>query len=338
MTSALFLGVVGFVLLICCANVANLLLARATARGRELAIRSAIGGGRRRIVRQLLTESLVLSAIGAVAGVAVGASILRVAPSLVPPGLLPAAVTIAFDARVALFCAAAAIFVGVVFGLAPAWQATQISSARIMAMDGRTSTGGGETVRRLLVAGEVATAVLLLFGGGLLLRTLLAVENIDRGYRARSVLTMLVDPLGGRYPTQTSLLQFFDQVEHEVAAVPGVATVGWTSALPLEQTDSDRTRFDIVGDPPADDGRRPDAKLQIVSPRYFQAIDLPIVSGRNFNELDQRDGVQVCIVNAAFAQRYLKGRPAAGCGCRYGTARARRRARPCARSSAWRGR
>jgi putative ABC transport system permease protein len=234
-TSALFLGVVGFVLLICCANVANLLLARATARARELAIRSAIGAGGRRIVRQLLTESLVLSAVGGAAGVAVGAAILRVAPSLVPQELLPPAVTIAFDPRVALFGTVTAIFVGVLFGLAPAWQATQVSGARIAAMDGRTSTGRGETVRRLLVAGEVATAVMLLFGAGLLLRTLLAVDNIDRGYRASSVLTMLVDPLGRRYPTQASLLQFFDQVEQEVAAVPGVATVGWARGNALVQ-------------------------------------------------------------------------------------------------------
>jgi putative ABC transport system permease protein len=311
-TSALFLGVVGFVLLLCCANVANLLLARATVRARELAIRSAIGAGAHRIGRQLLTESLVLSAIGGAVGVAVGASILGVAPTLVPQGLLPPAVTITFDARVTLFCAAAAIVVGVVFGLAPAWQATHVSSTRLMTMDGRTATGRGETVRQLLVTGEVAIAVLLLFGAGLLLRTLFAVENVDRGYRATSVLTMLVDPLGGRYPTPVSLLQFFDQVEHEVAAVPGVATVGWTSALPLDQADSDRTLFDIVGDPPLDAAHRPMAKFQIVSPRYFKAIDLPIVSGRNFNDLDRRDGVQVCIVSEAFVRRYLAGRPAAG--------------------------
>ena len=311
-TSVTFLGVVGFVLLICCANVANLLLARATAHPRELAIRSALGAGRRRVVRQLLTESLVLSTMGGIAGVAIGAGILQVAPSLIPQGLLPPVVTIAFDGRVVLFCAGAALFVGILFGLAPAWQAREFATACVMAADNRTSTGRGETVRGLLVAGEVATAVLLLFGAGLLLRTLLAVEHVHRGYRADSVLTMLVDPLGGRYPTQASLLQFFDQVEKEVAGVPGVRTIGWSSTLPLDQTDNDQIQFDIVGDAPVDDSKRPNASFQIVSPAYFHAVDLPIVSGRNFSALDATGGVQVCIVNEAFVRSHLKGRSPIG--------------------------
>ncbi len=130
LTSMLFLGVVGFVLLICCANVANLLLARATVRTRELAVRSALGAGRRRVIRQLLTESLVLSTIGGVLGVGVGAAILNVAPSVIPQGLLPAAVTLSFDMRVVAFCAAAALLVGLLFGLAPAWQATRLPRRR----------------------------------------------------------------------------------------------------------------------------------------------------------------------------------------------------------------
>ena len=123
-TSMLFLGVVAFVLLICCANVANLLLARATVRSRELAIRSALGADRPRLIRQLLTESLVLSIVGGALGLALGAAILQVAPSVIPEGLLPPAVTLTFDLRVVAFCAGAALFVGLLFGLAPAWQAT----------------------------------------------------------------------------------------------------------------------------------------------------------------------------------------------------------------------
>jgi putative ABC transport system permease protein len=179
-TSMLFLGVVGFVLLICCANVANLLLARATARTRELAVRAALGAGRQRIVRQLVTESVVLSAIGGALGIGVGWAILEAAPALIPEGLLPGTVTLQFDLRVVAFCALAALAVGLLFGVAPAWQVTTFSSPVSLASESRTVTGGGK-LRSLLVGGEVTTAVLLLFGAGLLLRTLIAVESYDRG-------------------------------------------------------------------------------------------------------------------------------------------------------------
>ena len=310
-TSMLFLGVVGFVLLLCCANVANLLLARATVRMRELAVRSALGAGRSRIVRQLLTESIVLSLIGGALGVGVGAAILSVAPSLIPEGLLPATVALKFDMRVVAFCAAAALLVGLLFGVMPAWKATDFSSAEVIATDSRTMTGGGGRLRGLLVIGEVATAVLLLFGAGLLLRTLMAVEGYDRGYRAESVLTMLVDPLGSKYPTDELLQQFYDQVEAEIAAVPGVAGVAWASTLPLDFFDDGGLSFEIVGDPPLDDSQRPSTEYQVVSPTYFSTLDLPILAGRAFDRRDTRDGVPVCIVNEAFA-RSFQGRSPIG--------------------------
>ena len=312
LTSMLFLGVVGFVLMLCCANVANLLLARATVRARELAIRSALGAGRPRVIRQLLTESLVLSSIGGVLGVAVGAAILRIAPSVIPDGLLPPAVTPAFDMRVVAFCAATALLVGVLFGLAPAWQATELSSSQVMASDSRSTTGRAGIIGGILVAGEVATAVLLLFGAGLLLRTLLAVENVDRGYRADRVLTMMVDPLGSSYPTPAKLLQFYDSVEQEIRAVPGVASVGWTTALPLGPSDNDLYSFEIVGDPPPDDGHRPNADYQIVSSTYFRTLDVPIVAGRSFDDRDTLDSLPVCIVNEAFVRDHLRGRSPIG--------------------------
>ena len=307
LTSLLFLGVVGFVLLICCANVANLLLARATVRKRELAVRSALGAGRRRIVRQLLTESLVLSLVGGAMGMVVGAAILTVAPSIVPEGLLPATVTLTFDVRVVAFCAVMAFLVGLIFGVVPAWKATDFSSAEALGSDNRTMTRTGGRLRALLVIGEVATAVLLLFGAGLLLRTLLAVDSFDRGYRAESVLSMLVDPLGSKYPTPESLQQFYDQVEAEVAAVPGVASVGWAETLPLDFFDAGGLSFEIVGDPSLDQSQRPTTEYQIVSPTYFSTLDLPILSGRVFDRTDTRDGVHVCIVNEAFV-RSLRGR------------------------------
>ncbi|MEZ5320232.1 MAG: ABC transporter permease [Vicinamibacterales bacterium] len=311
-TSLLFLGVVGFVLLICCANVANLLMARATARARELAIRSALGAGRFRVARQLLTESLVLSVAGGLLGLGAGATILATAPSLLPPELLPATMTPAFDARVVVFCAMAAVVVGVVFGLAPVWQSTTTRSARTMASDGRGTTGRGSRLRGLLVAGEVATAVLLLFGAGLLLRTLVAVDTVDRGYRAGSVLTMMVDPLGGRYPTVASLVGFYDELETEIAAVPGVARVGWASTQPMGESSLGDVTYDVVGAPVTDASQRPAADYQVASAGYFDAVDLPIVEGRAFTDHDTETSEAVCLVNEALARRHFPDRSPLG--------------------------
>ena len=310
-TSMLFLGVVGFVLLICCANVANLLLARATARARELAVRSALGAGRRRIIRQLLTESVVLSIIGGAFGIAVGAAILQAAPVLIPEGLLPAAVTLSFDIRVVAFCAAAALLVGAVFGIAPAFHATSMAPTEAMGADSRTTTGSGGRLRNLLVVGEVATAVLLLFGAGLLLRTLIAVQSYDRGYRADNVLTMLVDPLGSAYPPPVKQQQFYDQVEAEVRAVPGVADVGWSSGLPLGESVFGEYlwTYEVVGDAPLDEARKPTTGYQIVSSTYFSTLELPIVAGRAFDARDVMGSPRVLIVNEAFAKSLAPRNP-----------------------------
>jgi putative ABC transport system permease protein len=311
-TSLLFIGVVLVVLLICCANVANLLLARATARSRELAIRSAIGADRGRLIRQLLTESLVLSMLGGGLGLALGAAVLDVAPTLIPDGLLPPSVVLSFDFRVVSFCAAAALLVGLLFGLAPAWQATSVPSAPALAVDGRSTTGGKGGLRNLIVAGEVATAVLLLVGAGLLLRTLLIVQGFDRGYRAESILTMIVDPLGSRYPTNEKLLQFYEAVAEEVRALPGVGRVAWASTLPLGDSYAGRSPVAILGDPPPPAGQEPTADYQVVSPEYFPALDLPVVAGRAFDARDTRDAVPVCIVNEAFVRAHLGGRSPLG--------------------------
>jgi putative ABC transport system permease protein len=313
LTSFLFLGVVGFVLLICCANVANLLLARAAGRAREFAIRSALGAGRRRIARQLLTESLVLAVLGGVVGIGVGAAILEVTPALIPEGLLPNAVVPAFDVRVGAFCAVVSLVLGVAFGLAPAWHTRGVaSSAPAIAEDTRTMTAHGGGVRALLVVGEVAAAVLLLVGAGLLLRTLLAVDNVPRGYGAESVLTAYVDPLGGRYAMPESLMQFFSSIERETSSDANVRSIAWASTLPLGESTLGATSFEVVGDPPVDENRRPTADYQIVSPTYFSTLDLPVVEGRAFTEADTADSTLVCIVNEAFVRRHLQGRSVIG--------------------------
>ena len=217
LTSMLLLAVVGFVLLMCCANVANLLLARTMSRTRELAVRSALGASRRRIVSQILTESLVLATVGGVVGMAIGAAILNTAPSLVPPGLLPSSVSLAFDGRVVAFCAIASLAVGLIFGLAPAWQVTGLTVTQAMGAESRTTARGGG-FRNVLVVAEVAAAVLVLCGAGLMVRTLISLESIDSGSGARDLLTMTLNlpfPDGrtpSRYTNPEAVHRFYDSV------------------------------------------------------------------------------------------------------------------------------
>jgi putative ABC transport system permease protein len=241
-----------------------------------------------------------------------GAAILQAAPALIPADLLPAGVALTFDGRVIGFCTVAALVVGCVFGFAPAWQASRFSAAQSMAADGRTMTGRGGRMRSLLVVAEISTAVILLFAAGLLLRTLLNLEHVDRGYRADSVLSMIIDPLGSRYPTPAANLQFYKAVEAEVASTPGVRSVGWASTLPMGPSYEGTTFFDVVGSPIVRDSQRPTADYQIVSPGYFPTVDLPVVDGRAFSEHDRADTVPVCIVNEAFVRTQLQGRSPIG--------------------------
>jgi len=312
-TSVFLLAVVGFVLLLCCANVANLLLVRAAARTREIAVRSALGAARGRIIRQLLTESLVLALLGGVLGIGIGAAILGAAPALIPPGLLPAAVRPAFEVRVVMFGLAAALAVGVVFGVIPAWRATGASLAGVMASGSRSSTSTNRRFVSLLVSGEVATAVVLLCGAGLLLQTLLKLVGGDTGYQATSASVLTLDfsvPTGksSRYPTAEAVTQFYDAVGRDVSALPEVRRVGWVSSLPFGESELGRWAFEIIGDPQVEVRDRPMAEYTTADPGYFTTLDLPIVRGRGFNERDTLRSVPVCLVNEAFVRRHFQGR------------------------------
>jgi putative ABC transport system permease protein len=310
LTSMFLVGVVGVVLLMCCANVANLLLARANVRTRELAVRSALGAGRARIVRLLLTESLVLAVLGGGLGIAVGAAVLQVAPSLIPVGLLPAAVKLTFDARVVAFCAVSTLAVGVVFGLIPAWLATKKPLAQTIASEGRISTRGGGRLRNLLASGEVAAAALLLCGAGLLLRTVLVFSSFETGYQADgdAVLTLDFTVQGSRYSTPEAFLQFYDAVERDVRALPLIESAGWASSLPWGTTEFGRLPFEIVGSVPVEPGNRQFADFAPATPGYFHTLSIPIVAGREFSAADTGQSTPVCIVNEAFVRRHLQGR------------------------------
>ena len=324
LTSMLLLGVVGLILALCCANVANLTLARGTARARELAVRAALGAGRRRIMAQLLTESLLLATLGGLAGSGVGALLLDAARSLIPTNLLPPAVVLGFGSRIAGVSVATALVVGVLFGLISAWRGTGFSLTSALTAESRTATGQGSWLRNAIVVGEVAVAVVVLCGAGLLLRTLLVLDSFDAGYtanRERLLSVVLSVPAltpGSRYPTRESLLQFYEAVDRQVSGIAAVRRVGWATTLPLGGSLIGRQAFDIVGVPPPPDGVRPQADFQVASPGYFDALELSIVSGRAFTDDDRIGTTPVCIVNEAFARRHFPGRSPIGARIRIG--------------------
>jgi putative ABC transport system permease protein len=314
-TSLVLFGAVGFLLVMCSANLANLLLARTTARARELAVRSALGASGRRLATQLLTESLTLAALGGLAGAALAVGILRVAGSIVPPGLLPNALSIPFDGRVALFCALVTLAVGVVFGLVPAWHATGVSVAHATAAGGRT-TRRTLSLSGLLVAAEVAAAVLVVSGSGLLLRTWSALDSVDPGFRATDLFTASVAlpfPTGptARYPTPAAIRQFQQAVERELERQPQVRRVAWGSSLPLDGG-SFAQNIRLAGEPARPDGLAQSASYNMVSPSYFDTLGIAIVRGRGFSPSDTAAGAPTCIVSEAFVRRYLQGREPLG--------------------------
>jgi putative ABC transport system permease protein len=269
-------------------------------------------------VAQLLTESLVLAAIGGLLGALIGASFVDAARTFIPSNLLPAAVILGFGWRLAGFAMTTALVVGVLFGLVSAWRVTGFSVAAGLTAESRTTTGRGGWLRNAIVAGQIAVAVIVLCGAGLLLRTLMVLDGFESGYGAQRerLLSVLVTvpglTQGSRYPTRESVLQLYDAIEREVRAVAVVRSVGWATTLPLGGSQIGRTAFDIVGAPSPPDGVRPQADLQIVSASYFDTLELPIVSGRAFTDDDRSSATPICIVNEAFARRHFRGRNPVG--------------------------
>jgi putative ABC transport system permease protein len=310
-TSLVLAGVVSFVLLMACANVANLLLARGLSRSREIAVRAALGGSRTRIIQQLLTESLLLAIIGGACGMALAWATVRVAPSLIPRGTLPQAIVLTFDGRVALVAGLLTVATALLFGMVPAWQASSVPLAEMTSAGGRGSTKSAGGLRAALVVGEVAAAVLLLAGAGLLVRTLMALNGIDPGFRAERVLTLqLALPLN-RYASTEKLRAFYQAAERELSAIPGVKSAAFGGSLPLDGWDIGQG-FVVAGEPPVEQARMPSAHYQIVSAGYFRTLGIDVVRGRPFSEYDTAQAGAVCVVNEEFVRRYLNGREPIG--------------------------
>jgi putative ABC transport system permease protein len=304
-TSLALSGAVGFLLLLSCVNVANLLMVRGAGRAREIAVRAALGASRSRIVSQLLAESFVLAMTGGAVGLWLAKLMLELAPRLLPPGMIPAAIPLQLDARVVWFTALASVVTGLLFGLAPAWSSSRASLTAAMRAGDRSNTSRGR-MRNLLASAEIALAVVLLAGAGLLARTLLHLEHVDRGYEPGNVLTLRLSLPRASYPTNERAVEFFQAAEREIEKLPGVIAAGFTIDLPLDGWNFGDT-FEIVGKPvPA--AARPFAHFQLATPKYFDAVGIRLMTGRAFNERDTAKATVVCIINEEFARRYFDGR------------------------------
>ena len=307
-TSLVLGGVVLFVLLLACANIANLILARGVGRTRELAVRAALGGTRFRIARQLLVECLFLGVLGGLVGVAIAWALLRAAPSIIPPQTLPSSIVLMLDWRLAAFASGITVITALLFGLAPAWQAARVSLVEAMNISGRGSSDRAGRVRQALAVVEIAIALLLMTGAGLLVRTLVSLNNVDAGYRADNVVTMSIRLPFRRLVTAMpgEIEAYWRSIEREVASIPAVRVASLGYDLPLTGA-SINPPFEIVGRPATDPANRPSAHYQIIGPRYFEALDISLVAGRAFTERDSESAQQVCIVNDAFVRRFMAG-------------------------------
>ncbi len=298
----LLLGAVGFVLLIACVNVANLLLARAVARRREVAVRAALGAGRTRLIGQALTESVLLSLLGGAAGLLVarwGIGLLRqVAPAGVPVLGLD---RIGLDARVLIFSFVLSLATGVLFGLLPAWQFASQDLNDALKDGGRSPAGVRRRLRLTLVVSEIALASLLLVGAGLMLRSFQSVLGAEAGFKTEGVLTTLIALPQARYPGDRRLVAF-DQIEQRFRSIPGVRSVGAINVLPLSGQDG-RRGIVVEGYQPAPDTPTR-AHPRAVTPDYFRTMGVQLSAGRGFTPDDRANAPLVVIVNETMARRY----------------------------------
>src|SRR5262245_17257536 len=295
-------GVVGVVLLIACANVANLLLARGSARRREVAIRAALGAGRWRIFRQLLTESFLLGVIGGVFGLALAFWGIDLVLAGIP-NELPFYVKFNIDNRVLGFTAGISLLTAVVFGTAPALQASQVNLNETLKEGGRGAAGASyHRLRRLLVITEVALSLILLIGAGLLMRGFLRLQGVNPGFKPENVLTMRIGLPRSNYDTPEKRSIFFQELIERVEALPGVQEAGGTSNLPLRGTWG-RSLW-VEGVPVLSVGQSPTINHNVITPGYFKAMGIPIMMGRDFTDADKRDGLKVTIIDERLAREY----------------------------------
>ncbi len=298
------LGAVGMVLLIACANVANLLLARASARQREVAVRAALGASRGRVMRQLLTESLLLAGLGGLAGLALAWWGIDLLVSLAPPDLLNLP-QVKLNAVVLSFTLGISLLTGVIFGLAPAFEATRLNLSESL-KEGGKSAGGmrAQRLRNSLVVLEIALAIVLLIGAGLLIRSFAKLQGVDPGFNAQNVLTMSVTLPRSKYDNDLKRVNFFRQAIAEIQALPGVESAGAVNSLPFAAYHSS-TSVDIEGRPALPVVQKLKTGVMVTDANYFHTMRISLKRGRLFNDQETAEMRHVVVINETFARQHF---------------------------------
>jgi putative ABC transport system permease protein len=310
----LLLGAVGLVLLIACANVANLLLARAAAREKEIALRAALGAHRLRIVRQLLTESVLLSVLGSLLGLGLAWWGIQALIAISPRDLVNIQ-SVGLNFTVLAWTMAVSLVTGIIFGLVPALEATRFNLNDALKEGGKGAEGQSSRSRRLrsvLVVAEVALALILLVSAGLLIKSFAQLQKINTGFNSDNVLTMVVRLPEGKYKEDPQLVAFFRQATERIRVLPGVRNVGMVNFLPLYGGLGSATMFTIEGRPAPPVGQEPGTNVRVSDAGYFSALGIPLLRGRNFTESEASEPRHVIIISESFARKYFPGEEALG--------------------------
>jgi putative ABC transport system permease protein len=316
------LGAVGFVLLIACANLASLLLTRSIARQKEIAIRAALGAQAGRLIRQLLTESMLLALAGGAAGMLIASLGVDALVAALPDAqlnALPFLRSLQIDPRILAFAFGLSLLTGIISGLAPALQASKVDLLAALKEGGRTSTSAArQRLRGALVVTEIAMAVVLLVGAGLMMKSLLRLLKVDVGFNPQNVLTMTVALPGAKYSEAFRRIAFHDQLKERITALPGVESASTVNILPL--IGGNTTRFMVEGDPVPAPGQEIEANFRVTGDGYFQTLGIPLIAGRFFDERDQADAPGVVVISKTVADRVFSGRDPIGQKLSYGNA------------------
>jgi len=302
----LMLGAVGFVLLIACANVANLLLSLATSREKEIAVRAALGARRLRVVRQLLTESLLLALLGSVLGLGFAWLGIKALVAISPRDLVSLQ-TVGLNLTVLGWTLGISMLTGIIFGLAPALHISRLNLNDSLKDGGKSESSqasGSRRLRNALVVSEIALAVVLLASAGLLIRSFLRLQNVDRGFNTDNMLTMVVR-LPDRYNQDPQVINFFNQTLESVRQLPTVRSAGMVNFLPLYGGMGSSTGFKILGQPEPPPGQGPSTDVRVVDAGYFTTMGIPLLRGRNFSAAEQREPKRVILINEALAHQYF---------------------------------